>query len=184
MFIPIGCKNPLVEPAELRIGLSMCLRTHGDPPQDSCSFSCQFFPSQHSFREKRGHYFLITVAQACFVSTAVSSGAMELCLEHAKLNLHLLFVFQDKPLPAKAAVPLLQEEICRESCRGQTQGGRQVTRSAKGLCPSTGIAHRKSILRARMSLVHVELAVAQGKGRSWWSLLGDTEGVAGGCARG
>lgn len=132
----------------------MCLRTHGDPPQDSCSFSCLFSPSQHGFREERG-YFLITLAQVCFVSTAVSSG--ELCLEQGKLSLHLLFVFQDKPLPAKAAVPLLQEEVCRESCRGQTQGGRQVARPAKGLCASTGITPRKDILCARMSLVHMEL---------------------------
>lgn len=154
----------------------MCLRTHGDPPQDSCSFTCLFSPSQHSFREKRGYYFLITLAQACFVSTAVSNG--ELCLEQGKLSLHLLFVFQDKPLSAKAAVPLLQEEVCRESCRGQTQGGRQVTRPAEGLCASTGMTPRKDILCARMSLVHVELAV--GKGRGWWSLFGGTEGVAGG----
>ena len=69
----------------------MSLRAHLDPPQDSCSFSCHFFPSQHSFREKCGHYFLITVAQTCFVSTAVSSRATELCLEQAKLNLHLFF---------------------------------------------------------------------------------------------
>lgn len=149
----------------------MCLRAHRDPPQDSCSFSCQSFPSQHSFREERGHYFLITLAQTCFVSTAVSSGATELCLEQAKLNLHLLFVFQDKPLSAKAAVPLLQEEVCRESCRGQAQGGRQVTRPAKGLCGSTGITPRRSILCARMSL-------GKGKGRGWWSLSGGTEGVA------
>lgn len=91
LFIAIGCKNALVEPAELRIGLSPCLRPHLDPPRDSCSFSCHFFPSQHSFREKCDHYFLITVAQACFVSTAASSRATELCLEQAKLNLHLFF---------------------------------------------------------------------------------------------
>lgn len=155
----------------------MCLRNHGDPPQDSCSFTCQFFLSQHNFREKRGHYFLITLAQACFVSTAVSSGATELCLEQAKLTLHLLFVFQDKPLSAKAAVPLLQEEVCRESCRGQAQGGRQVTRAAKGLCASTGIAPRMSILCARMSLGEGE---GEGKGKSW-SLLGVLKGLLVGC---
>jgi len=57
LFIAIGCKKALVEPAELGIGLSMCLGAHLDPPQDSC----YFFPSQHTFREKCDHYFLITV---------------------------------------------------------------------------------------------------------------------------
>lgn len=50
-----------------------------------------FFPNQHRFQGKCSHYFLITVAQACFVSLAVNSWAAELCLEQAKLSLHLSF---------------------------------------------------------------------------------------------
>jgi len=55
-----------------------------------------FFSNQHRFQGKCSHYFLITVAQACFVSPAVNSWAAELCLEQAKLSLHLSFFFSGR----------------------------------------------------------------------------------------
>lgn len=35
----------------------MCLRTHGDPPQDSCSFTCHLFPIPAQFQGEKGSLF-------------------------------------------------------------------------------------------------------------------------------
>lgn len=181
-FIAVGCKNALVEPVELRINLRICLRAHLSPPQDSCNFSFHFFTSQHSFRENYGNRFLIAVVQACFVSTAVRSRATELCLEQAKLNLHLFSFSRINHYQQRLQSLYFKKKFAERVAEVKPKVEGKWPDLLMGSFASTGNAHliERAILDARASLVCVEVAVTQGKGGNWWSLFGheDTEGVA------